>query len=142
MYLWNCFFYFSLFFCENSCIWLLYLREFTWDLCLYKYVFTTFAWETLRNVVLIASATWRLVRGIVGVNNDVGKYDGRTCLAIVFSHINLRVKPTYMWNPNFSKHIYIYTQYISNLTNLQLQMQRKGFRKDCIIRILIMQMKR
>ena len=37
--------------------------------------------------------------------NDLGKYDVRTCLAIVFSHNSFHVKPTYMRNPNLSPHM-------------------------------------
>ena len=34
------------------------------------------------------------------LKKDLGKYDGRTCLAIVFSRNSFHVKPTYMRSPN------------------------------------------
>ena len=37
--------------------------------------------------------------------NDLGKYDGRTCFAIVFSHNSFHVKPNYMRNSNKSLHM-------------------------------------
>jgi len=37
--------------------------------------------------------------------NDLGKYDGRTCLAIVFSHNSFHVKTIHMRSPNMSSHM-------------------------------------